>query len=100
MPIRWRIILLYAEQRKMLLRLKQNGIPICLIHHHDELVTGDAGIVDQDIDLPLSLDGVLDHLLDLVGLGDVGLKRQAVPPPVLMASTVAGANASVRWDSG
>ncbi len=28
----------------------QDGVPVGALHAHDELVAGDAGVVDQDVD--------------------------------------------------
>ena len=38
----------------------QNGVPIGTLHAHDQLVAGDAGVVDQDIDLAQLRDRTLD----------------------------------------
>jgi hypothetical protein len=49
----------------------QHGIPVGALHAHDQLVAGDAGVVDQDVDFAELGDGGFDGFLDLVFVGDV-----------------------------
>src|SRR5271170_262905 len=49
----------------------QDGVPVSALHAHDELVAGDAGVIDQDVDLAELADGGLDGGLDLPFVGDV-----------------------------
>src|SRR5208282_701348 len=57
----------------------QHGIPVGPFHADDELVAGDAGIVDQNVDLPELGDGGLDRGLDLLFIRDVDRKRGSFP---------------------
>ena len=52
----------------------QDGVPVGALHAHDELVAGDAGVVDQDVDLAELGDGGLDGGFDLLFVGDVERK--------------------------
>ena len=62
--------LLDAEIRGSQIGL-QDGVPVGALHAHDELIAGDAGVVDQDIDLAELGDGGLDGGLDLLFVGDI-----------------------------
>jgi hypothetical protein len=55
-------------------------IPIVLAHLVDEVVAGDAGIVDEDVDRAEPQGHLLDHALDLVGDGDIGLDADRLDP--------------------
>ena len=49
----------------------QHGVPVGAFHPHDELVAGDAGIVDQDVDLAELGDGRLDRGFNLLFVADI-----------------------------
>lgn len=49
-----------------------DGLPGIGLHAHDETVTGDSGVVDQDINGSESLNGFVKELLDLFGIGGCG----------------------------
>ncbi len=56
----------------------QNGIPVGTLHSHHELIAGDAGVVDQDVDLPELRNRRLHHGLDLLFLAYVECQRGSV----------------------
>ena len=49
----------------------QNGVPVGAFHAHDELVAGDAGIVDQDVDFAELGDDGFDGGFNLLFVGNV-----------------------------
>ena len=57
-------------------------VPILVGHLVDQIVAGDAGIVDEDVERAEPLGDLLDHRLDLGGYRDIGLeadRRDAMP---------------------
>ena len=49
----------------------EDGVPVGALHAHDELVAGDAGVVDQDVDFAELGDDGFDRGFDLLFVGDV-----------------------------
>lgn len=49
----------------------QHGVPVSPLHPHDELVAGDAGVIDQDVDFAELADGCFHRRLNLLFVGDV-----------------------------
>ena len=63
----------------------------------------DAGVVDQDVEAAIVLDGGVDDALRVGGLGDVAPTATALPPASVMASTTtvgAGLAGGVVDDDG
>src|SRR5271157_523814 len=52
----------------------EDGIPVGALHAHDQLIAGDAGVVDQDIYLAELRDGGFDRGLDLLFVADIESK--------------------------
>src|SRR5207248_4636111 len=59
----------------------QNGVPILVRHPRDQAVTGESGVVDQDVELAR----LLDQPGGLRGVGDVRLDR---PPADLLRQSL------------
>ena len=51
-------------------------VPVGALHAHDQLIAGDAGIVDQNVDLAEARDHGLRDGLDLLFIADVELERR------------------------
>src|SRR5208283_4767507 len=57
----------------------EDFVPVGALHAHDQLIAGDAGIVDQDVDLAELREGGLHFGLDLLFVADVHLERGSFP---------------------
>src|SRR5207248_3993820 len=57
--------------------------PVLEAHPHDQVVAGDTGVVDEDVDLAKRLDRGLDQRLRGGRIGDVGLNRERLPAGAL-----------------
>src|SRR5690606_3981299 len=52
--------------------------PILVLHPQDQPVSGDPGVVDQDVESAEAIDDLLDQLLTVVCVGHVGLEGSRI----------------------
>jgi hypothetical protein len=52
-------------------------VPVLVFELEGELVGGDAGVVDEDVEAAVAVDDLLDGLSAIVGGGDVALVDRA-----------------------
>ena len=66
--------------------VRQHRVPVFALHPQQQLVAGDAGVVDQHVEAPEALASVVDERVDRLGVGDVEPTRGARPPAAVISS--------------
>ena len=56
-----------------------HGVKVVLRQREDHPVTQNAGVVDQNVDVAVGVDGLVDHLLGLVEVADIGAVDFGLP---------------------
>jgi hypothetical protein len=59
---------------------RDDRVPIVVGHLVDQIVAGDAGVVDEDVERAEAQRDLLDQALDFVGDGDIGLEAERLDP--------------------
>lgn len=49
----------------------EDGVPVFGFHPHDEVIAGDAGVIDEDVDAAEVGDDLFSGFLDGVEVGDI-----------------------------
>ena len=73
----------FAEVERRLKVRGDDGIPLCLVHAHEQAVAGDTRVVDEDVYLPEGLEYAADHLLGGGIVGGICLYGKASATHVL-----------------